>query len=137
MIHKNQTGAAALEFVLVLPVLAALVFGIIEFGALFYNKQVLTNACREGARAGITGLTEEEIKNIVTNYCLDPDTSESKLIGLASPIEIETTDVQISKDGNDLKIWIVKNCKLLFWKVFSFENDGVTLSAETVMRMEI
>lgn len=50
---KNITerGASAVEFALVLPVLIALVLGIIEFG-FYFNQQIsVTQAAREGARA--------------------------------------------------------------------------------------
>ena len=50
---KIQSGAAVVEFALILPILILLLFGVIEFGTLMYNQQVLTNASREGARAGI------------------------------------------------------------------------------------
>jgi TadE-like protein len=50
---KRNRGASVVEFALVLPLLVILVFGIIEFGLFLYNQQVITNASREGARAGI------------------------------------------------------------------------------------
>jgi len=50
---KNQKGAALVEFGLILPLLILLIFGVIEFGLLLFNQQVITNAAREGARAGI------------------------------------------------------------------------------------
>jgi hypothetical protein len=53
MIIKREGGAAAVETAIVLPVLVLLLFGIIEFGILLYNKAMITNACREGARTGI------------------------------------------------------------------------------------
>lgn len=53
MIIKQQKGAAAVETAMVLPVLVFLLFGIIEFGLVLYNKAMITNACREGARTGI------------------------------------------------------------------------------------
>ena len=49
----NDRGAAAIEFALVLPVLLVLVFGMIDFSLLLYDKAVITNASREGARAAI------------------------------------------------------------------------------------
>jgi hypothetical protein len=53
-LHKlGQKGAAAVEFAVVLPLLVLLLFGSIEFGLLLYNQEVITNASREGARAGI------------------------------------------------------------------------------------
>jgi Flp pilus assembly protein TadG len=50
---SSEKGAAALEAALVLPLILAITFGLIEFGLLMYNKQVITNAAREGARRGI------------------------------------------------------------------------------------
>jgi Flp pilus assembly protein TadG len=49
---KYQRGAQAVEFALVLPFFLALLLLIIDFGFLVYNKAVITNASREGARAG-------------------------------------------------------------------------------------
>jgi Flp pilus assembly protein TadG len=50
---KEQKGASAIEFAIVLPLFLVLVFGIIEFGVIMYDKAVITNASREGARFGI------------------------------------------------------------------------------------
>ena len=50
---KEQAGASAVEFAIVLPLLLLFIFGIIEFSLMFYDKAVITNASREGARAGI------------------------------------------------------------------------------------
>lgn len=49
----NERGAVAAEFALVLPVLLIILFGIIEFGMIMYGRELVTNAAREGARAGI------------------------------------------------------------------------------------
>jgi hypothetical protein len=53
VLSDDQSGAALVEFALILPLLLLLVFGIIEFSLLLYNKAVITNASREGARFGI------------------------------------------------------------------------------------
>lgn len=50
---SDQRGAAAVEFALVLPVLLALLVGTVDMGLMLYDKAVITNASREGARAGI------------------------------------------------------------------------------------
>jgi Flp pilus assembly protein TadG len=71
----SQKGASAVEFALVLPLLVVITFGIIEFGMFIYNQQVITNASREGARAGIVAsaprLTPAQIEAVVQNYCLN------------------------------------------------------------------
>ena len=46
---SSQKGASLVEFALVLPLLMLILLGMIEFGLLLYNKQVITNASREGA----------------------------------------------------------------------------------------
>ena len=51
---KEEKGAAGLEFTLVFPFLLFVTFGIIEFGALMFDKAIITNAAREGVRAAIT-----------------------------------------------------------------------------------
>jgi len=53
MIIKDENGVVAIEFAIVLPVLLLLLFGIMEFSIILYDKAMITNACREGARAGI------------------------------------------------------------------------------------
>jgi Flp pilus assembly protein TadG len=50
---NSQRGAAVVEFAFVLPLLLVILFGIIEFSFLLYDKAMLTNASREGARVGI------------------------------------------------------------------------------------
>jgi Flp pilus assembly protein TadG len=68
----SQNGAAAVEMALLLPILIILIFGAIEFGVFMYDQQVLTNASREGARAGIVqqspSVTVGEIQQIVSDY---------------------------------------------------------------------
>ena len=49
---KRERGAAAVEFALILPLFLLLVLGTIDFGYYFFVSEVVTNAAREGARAG-------------------------------------------------------------------------------------
>jgi Flp pilus assembly protein TadG len=49
---RKEQGAAAVEFALVLPLFLLLVLGTIDFGYYFFVSEVVTNAAREGARAG-------------------------------------------------------------------------------------
>ncbi|MBU3628874.1 TadE/TadG family type IV pilus assembly protein [Polynucleobacter sp. AP-Reno-20A-A9] len=49
---RRDSGVAAVEFALILPLLMMIVFGIINYGILLYDQAVITNAAREGARWG-------------------------------------------------------------------------------------
>jgi len=50
-----------------IPLLLLMVAGIIDIGILFWEKQVLTNASREGARAGSRAKTNPSIGNAVAD----------------------------------------------------------------------
>jgi len=52
---RNDRGAAAVEFALILPILLLLIGGIVDFGRAFFTQVVITNAAREGARAAVVG----------------------------------------------------------------------------------
>ena len=46
----SERGAELIEFAFILPLLLFVVVGIIDFGFLFRDYEILTNAAREGAR---------------------------------------------------------------------------------------
>ena len=52
---RNEKGASAVEFALVLPIFVMLIFGIFQFGIAFNNWIAITHAAREGARLAAVG----------------------------------------------------------------------------------
>lgn len=50
----RQRGSTAVEFALVMPVFLAVVFGVIEYGWVFYQQFNLAGAIRDGLRQGVT-----------------------------------------------------------------------------------
>src|SRR4030042_4241127 len=100
---KNQDGASAVEFALVLPILILVIFAIIEFSVALYDKTMITNASREGARAGIAfripPVTDEEIGNVVNTYL------GSSLITFGTPAAANTTVTRNgSNPGDELRV---------------------------------
>ena len=59
--RRDTRAAAMVEFAIVAPLLFALIFGIIDFGRVFFLYNNLTNAAREGARIAAV------LTNVVTN----------------------------------------------------------------------
>lgn len=49
----NEAGQDLVEYALVLPLFFMLIVGAIEFSLLFFQYAMVTNAAREGARAGV------------------------------------------------------------------------------------
>jgi Flp pilus assembly protein TadG len=53
--RRDDRGAAALEFALILPLLVVLIFGMIQFGFAFNAYITVTHAAREGVRLASVG----------------------------------------------------------------------------------
>ncbi len=87
-LRQRRRGGATVELAILLPLILALIFGIIEFGWAFTVRQGLVNAAREGARmASMPGEATEDhdadIRSRVADY-FDP-------MGLADAISVEIT----------------------------------------------
>ena len=52
--RRRERGAAAVEFALILPLLAAVLFGALEYGWILLQQFNLANAVRDGVRQGVT-----------------------------------------------------------------------------------
>lgn len=59
---RDDGGQSLIEFVLALPILLVLVFGIIEFAAAWRTYQVVTNVARDAARVGVVPTTVTSTK---------------------------------------------------------------------------
>src|SRR5262245_15603510 len=55
---RNDRGAVAVEFAIILPVLLMIVVGTIEFGRVYSQVQVYNGAAREGARCAAVMASE-------------------------------------------------------------------------------
>ncbi len=147
---RCQKGVAAIEFAILLPVLLMIIFGIIEFSILLYDKQVITNASREGARAGIVSgrVTQAQIQGVVNNYVASnlisfgtPNTPVSNVLrngnvyldlSLSPPEQL--SDIQ---RGDDLTVTVSYNYEFLVLPNFVASLGGIkTIQAQTVRRME-
>jgi Flp pilus assembly protein TadG len=128
---ESQNGTALVEFAVIALLLFSLLFAIIEFGIYLYNRQVITNASREGARAGIVSkypvrVTEDHIRQEVNRYC------QNNLItfGHANDPLTETNAKEKADFGDELKVVVTFKYGFLFLPVPS------EMIAETVMRYE-
>jgi Flp pilus assembly protein TadG len=138
---SDQRGAAAVEFAIILPLLVVFVFGIIEFSIMFYDKAVITNASREGARAGIVfddpRPDAAAIQAIVNNYC------NNRLITFGTPNLQIPPPTPCVDSGDELVVTvtytydflIVPDILAAFFSGGAFGSDS-TLGAVTKMRCE-
>lgn len=133
----SQKGAAAVEFALLLLPLILITFGIIEFSVYLYDRQVITNASREGARAGIVSndprILYSVIEDTVKNY------TQNKLItfGAQNDPAITITPGYNANAlfGTDLTVQVSYNYSFLIIPNFLTVPLGA-MTATTVMRYE-
>jgi Flp pilus assembly protein TadG len=148
-IAKCQRGAAAVEFAIVLPLLLIFIFGIIEFGILLYDKAIVTNASREGARTAIlyhapAGTSEcmpaTDVETVAENYCA------THLINFsdATALSVTVSPITVGAAGMTYRTVTVSYgySFLVFPTIlatfFSAGTipDPIPLNAATTMRME-
>jgi Flp pilus assembly protein TadG len=130
---KREEGAAAIEFALLLPLLMLILFGIIEFGLVFYSQEVITNASREGARYGIVigspRPTTGQIQGVVNTYLTNAGLT-------AGGATVTVTGAQ-GASGSDLTVAVVYPYTFLVLPNFAAGlSDSLNLNATTVMKLE-
>lgn len=137
--RSNEGGTSMVEFAIVLPLLLLVVFGMIEFGILIYDKAVITNASREGARYGIenraTRWTEAQIQGHVNDYCTDHLISFQS----ASPSTSVTTDKGTKlcgAFGDYLTVAVQYQYTFLILPKLGSIPNSILLNAQTTMRCE-
>ncbi len=69
-----QSGAAAIELALLLPLIVLMIDGVAEFGILIHNQSVLISASSLAARAGSAGgaskLSTAQVRQLAQDYCI-------------------------------------------------------------------
>jgi len=141
-VDRTRTrGAAAVEFTLLLPLLIMILFGIIEMSVMLYDQAMLTNAAREGARYGIlfnvdsdgaySPMTDGQIQTVVNQYLA------THLVSFGEGASATTTVTRGGGSGTPLTVRVQYPYNFLVLPNFASSLAGdITLSAETVMRME-
>ncbi|MCM3484471.1 TadE/TadG family type IV pilus assembly protein [Kocuria rosea] len=116
---RSERGAAAVEFALVVPILLALLLGIIEFGRA-YNAQIsLTHAAREAART-----------MAITNVWTDAVTHG---VGAAPSLDLESGDFAPSlttcTPGQQIQVTVTQDLQTITGLV-----DDLALTGKASMR---
>lgn len=134
---QGQRGSTAIEFALILPVIATLLFGMIDFGRLLYTKEVLNNAVREAARtgivAGVNDVTDAVIDTAVTNSILN-----SQLLDPANITVIQKTRTADAAGNRNLAVAVGYTFNFLVVGGFiPGLSTTQTLNSQSTMRMEL
>ncbi len=103
---RRQRGTSMVEMAIVLPLLLTVVFAIGDFGVAYTRWKSLTNATREGARAGVVfratcdaAAVQTEIETTIANFAassgLDSATITTSITGACAgtgtPLTVQAT----------------------------------------------
>jgi Flp pilus assembly protein TadG len=116
--RRNESGAAAVEFALVLLPLLLVVFGIVNFGLIYHQQIQLSGAAREGART-------MAIRN-------DVDAARASAINAAPTVANVTVIVSPSTCAPDSSVTVTVTHPFTF--EYLFGSQTITLSGTGVMR---
>jgi Flp pilus assembly protein TadG len=127
--HGGTRGQSMVETALVLPIIILLLVAIIDFGLLFNNYIVLSNATREAARKAAVGATDTVISETVAS--LTGTLDQTKLVLTITPA------ASLRKHGVEVTV-LAEYENLLITPIIGafFEGGSAELASKTVMRVE-
>jgi Flp pilus assembly protein TadG len=95
--HPRERGQALVEFALVLPILATLILGVIQFGIVFHDYLALADAVRTGARQASVTHDPGAASNAVYNSASELKASDLNVSVASSSATWQTgTDVTVT-----------------------------------------
>lgn len=96
-----QSGSAAIEMALLLPILILMIDGVLEFGLILHNQSVLASASSVATRAGIARgspkLEPLEIAQLAIDYCQNNLISMTKTSVIPTVEVVQATDPMFQK----------------------------------------
>jgi len=144
--RRGRKGQALVEFALILPIFAMMIFGVIEFGRAFYTMHMLSNAAREGARtASLPDKTHSQVTTRIQEFLasvrLDTARLQTVTIGI---IPADSTDASVSNTltldeavtGDRCVVTVPYNFEVLTGSIIPGFSGTVVLSGRCTFRHE-
>lgn len=96
----RHRGLVTVEMAIILPLFLLLLFGVLDFGRLYFTQITLQHAMREGGRFGVTGQQLEDPN--------DPGTLQSRIASIkrivvqsAVGVPVDPTRIEVRRLGGD------------------------------------
>ncbi len=124
---KDERGAAAVEFVFILPILLLMFSGILQFGSVMFLENHMTNVAREASRRVAVGeLSEADAATMVQGALVN--------WGVTYQVSIATEDADDGNEDVTVAISLPLSDAALMDVLGLFDTGS--LSTSVTMRME-
>lgn len=128
--RRRRTGAAAVEFALIAPLMILFTFGLIEIGRLMLVKESATQATREGARLAIR-------PNAETTEVVQRVEEELALMSVdQANIDIDPASLDLATPGTYVTVKVSIPTESVSWIPGFFSFQAPYIEAQSVMRRE-
>ncbi|MEA3407630.1 MAG: TadE family protein [Chloroflexota bacterium] len=126
---RRERGQALAEYVLVLPLLLLLIFGIIDFAIVVLQYNTIANAAREGARAGV--VVQGDVTDVV-------DAAESAAAVLTVGLDSDDLTITAMADAETISVTVDYTARLITGIIIEAVGGDaeIPLSSTATMRRE-
>ena len=132
---KSSSGQEIVEYALILPILLALLLGIMDLGLAVFNYNTLSNAAREAARTGI--VTRNELSILTAGLRL---TAATPLTRTNFTVRwLDEDDATVSSDvAVKVRVTVARDYRLVTGLLFTlFGLQGtIPMTATATMHLE-
>ena len=136
---KNTTRFPAqslVEFALIIPLLLLLLLGFFDLGRAIINLSALSNAVREGTRAGIVmAYDEDAIKDIVLDYAFTTTLTRDN-IGVVPTADNFGTLKTLQITANYCFVPVTPGVAAIVGNNCTGGDSGIPLTTNSIMRYE-
>ena len=138
----SDRGAEIIELAIVAPIFALIIAAMFDFGFMFRNWELLTNAAREGARVGVLPAyscdgSTADVQQRVNKYMEAAGIADPSLYSIAMDLTDVTTD---AGTFTSCKVVVSMTQPLpslsVFGAMFGSDMANIPLKAAAVMRTE-
>lgn len=134
--NRDQRGAAAVEFALILPIFLMVLFGIIDFGYAINRASLVNNAARDAVREASFGATEAQVK-AVADVTLEGIPNYRVVVSCKKKDNTPCAWTTDAKSGAGVEAIVrVEYRHEFITPVSMFFSGGLDLSRQAVMRIE-
>lgn len=139
-VRDGRSGQAVVEFALVLPIFLLLLFAAVEFGRAYFSLHLLTNAAREGARAGsLVGRLEDDVTATVDQLMQDVGFADgwTTAVTVKDPDGVERSGGLVEAvEGDRIGVTVTYNFTVLVGSIIPGFTGTVPLRAHCAFRHE-